>query len=301
VTGEPGARPITLEVSRRFAAPPEQVFDAWLDPAALGKWLFATPGGVMQLVEVDPRIGGRFRVDEQRGDVLATHFGEYLELDRPRRLVFAFATDRAQKPTVVTVEIAPAGDGCVLTLTHEMDPQWADYAERARNGWTQILEGLARTLADARTLVIARTLAAPRSLVWQAWSDPAHLPRWWGPKGFSTVVEEIEVRPGGVWRFVMKGPDGAAFKNRIIFQEVVAPERLVYAMDDDGVGEFPVFDATVTFGEQGEKTLLTMRMVFDSATTREAMVKFGAVEGGESTVDCLEEHLASMAATASGS
>jgi uncharacterized protein YndB with AHSA1/START domain len=151
VTGEAGASTTTLEVSRHLAAPAELVFDAWLDPGALEKWLFATPGGVMQLVEVEPRVGGRFRVDEQRGDVLATHFGEYLELDRPRRIVFAFATDREQKPTVVTVEIAPTGDGCVLTLTHEMDPQWAAYRDRARQGWTMILDGLARTLDKAPT------------------------------------------------------------------------------------------------------------------------------------------------------
>jgi uncharacterized protein YndB with AHSA1/START domain len=175
-----------------------------------------------------------------------------------------------------------------------MDAQWADYADRTRQGWTKILEGLSTTLADDRTLTLTRLIDAPRALVWQAWTDPAHLPRWWGPKGFSNSVDEIDVRPGGVWRFVMRGPDGVAYKNRIVFQEIVAPERLVYATDDDGAGEFPVFHTTVTFDDRGTKTLLTMRMVFDSAETRDAMIKFGAAEGGNSTLDCLEEHLASM-------
>ena len=135
---------IRLEVSRRIAAPPEQVFDAWLDPETVGRWLFATPDGVMERVEIDPRVGGRFEIDERRGDELAEHFGEYLEIDRPRRLVFSFAAMRDAGYTRVTVTIVPDGDGSLLTLVHEMDPEWADYEQRTREGWTKILAGLAR-------------------------------------------------------------------------------------------------------------------------------------------------------------
>ena len=135
---------IRLEVSRRIAAPPERVFDAWLDPASVGRWLFATPDGVMEKVEVDPRVGGRFEIDERRGKDLAEHFGEYLEIDRPRRLVFSFAAMRDAGFTRVTITIVPEGDGSRLTLVHEMDPRWADYEERTREGWTRILAGLAR-------------------------------------------------------------------------------------------------------------------------------------------------------------
>lgn len=76
---------------------------------------------------------------------------------------------------------------------------------------------------EDRTLTLSRLINAPRALVWQAWTDPAHLPRWWGPQGFSNSVDEIDVRPGGVWRFVMTGPDGVGYKNRIVFHEVVPP------------------------------------------------------------------------------
>ena len=79
--------------------------------------------------------------------MLAEHFGEYLEIDRPRRLVFSFAAIRDAGYTRVTVTVAPEGDGSRLTLVHEMDPQWAEYEQRTREGWTMILEGLARTLA----------------------------------------------------------------------------------------------------------------------------------------------------------
>jgi uncharacterized protein YndB with AHSA1/START domain len=137
---------VVLTVERRIAAPPERVFDAWLDPKAVGRWLFATPGGVMERVEIDPRVGGRFLIAERRDGELAEHFGEYLEIDRPRRLVFSFAAIRDSGYTRVSVAIHPDGDGSRLTLVHEMDPQWAEYEDRTREGWTKILEGLDRTL-----------------------------------------------------------------------------------------------------------------------------------------------------------
>jgi uncharacterized protein YndB with AHSA1/START domain len=141
------ANPIVLTVERRIAALPEIVFDAWLDPASVGQWLFATPDGVMERIEIDPRVGGKFLIAERRGDDLAEHFGEYLEIDRPRGLVFTFAAVRDQGFTRVTVTIEPDGDGAHVTLVHEMDPQWADYADRTRDGWTKILIGLAATVA----------------------------------------------------------------------------------------------------------------------------------------------------------
>ena len=134
----------TVELCRRIAAPPERVFDAWLDPRALGRWLFATPDGVMERVEVDPRVGGRFTIVERRGADLAGHHGEFVDLERPRRLAFDFWTSFSDQRTRVTITIAPDGDGSLLTLTHE--GVWADYAERTREGWTKILDGLARSL-----------------------------------------------------------------------------------------------------------------------------------------------------------
>ena len=135
----------TVSVSRRIAAPPEKVFDAWLDPESLGHWLFRTPGGTSERAEVEPRVGGGFRVDERRDGELAEHYGEYVELDRPRRLAFDFWTSFSAKRTRVTIAIAPDGEGALLTLTHE--GVWADYEDRTRQGWTMILEGLERWIA----------------------------------------------------------------------------------------------------------------------------------------------------------
>lgn len=134
----------TVQVARRLAASPERVFDAWLDPELAAKWLFATPDGVMERCEIDARVGGRFRIDERRGDETATHEGEYVEIDRPNRLVFDFWTSFSEERTRITVTIVPDGDGASITLTHE--GVWADYEDQTRQGWGKVLEGLARTV-----------------------------------------------------------------------------------------------------------------------------------------------------------
>jgi len=134
----------TVTVERRLKAPPERVFDAWLDPTEAGLWLFRTPDGTLERCEIDARVGGSFRIDERRGTGLAVHFGEYVELERPRRIAFDFWTSFSEERTRVTVTLAPDRDGSLLTLTH--DGVRADWEEKTRQGWTTILDGLARAL-----------------------------------------------------------------------------------------------------------------------------------------------------------
>ncbi len=139
---------IRLIVEHRFDVAPERVFDAWLDPQSVGCWLFATPEGVMNHIEINPRVGGTFIISEYRGDVLAEHFGTYVEIDRPRRIVFSFTANRQTKPTLVEIRIMPDGRGCRLSLTHCIDPQWIDYKEKTKAGWTMILDSLDRCLKN---------------------------------------------------------------------------------------------------------------------------------------------------------
>lgn len=117
--------PLHIAVSREIDAPPAAVFDTWLDAESVCQWLFATPGGAMEKVEIHPRVGGGFEIFERRGDMLATHFGTYIEIDRPRRLVFDFSTDRAATPSRVSICFEARESGCSVTLSHELDPQWA--------------------------------------------------------------------------------------------------------------------------------------------------------------------------------
>lgn len=249
-----------LTVSRNFPFPPEQVYDAWLDPQAVGRWLFATPDGVIERAELDPKVGGRFVVAERRGEMLAEHFGEFLELDRPRRIVFRFATSREEASTRVIVELEPTTAGCRVTLSHDLAPEWETFADRARQGWTLILDGLAGTLAADREVVSWRVLDAPRERVFAAFSDPGQLARWWGPDEFTNTIQDFDLRPGGRWRIIMRAPNGAEFDNESVFVDVVPPRRIVY----DHLEPIHAFRMTMTLLERGARTLLHWRMTFES-------------------------------------
>jgi uncharacterized protein YndB with AHSA1/START domain len=136
----------TVQVTHHFPAPPEHAFDAWLDPATASKWLFATPTGQMVRVEIDARVGGRFVLVDRRNGEDVEHTGEYLVIDRPRRLVFTFGVPKYSPLfTKVTIDIAASATGCDLTLTHTGVPD--EYAERNVEGWNGILDGLARAIA----------------------------------------------------------------------------------------------------------------------------------------------------------
>jgi uncharacterized protein YndB with AHSA1/START domain len=134
-----------LRVTRRYAAPPERVFDAWINPAIAGTWLFATASHPMARVEIDARVGGTFRlVDEQDGKAVE-YAGEYIEVFPHRRLVFTLALEtRPREMTRVIVEIASRKALSNLTLLHENVP--ADIASRLKARWTGILYGLGVTL-----------------------------------------------------------------------------------------------------------------------------------------------------------
>ena len=141
-------QPLVVRVTRRYTASAERVFDAFLDPAKAGRFMFATPTGEMVRVEIDARVGGRYAfVDRRDGDDVE-HTGEYLEIDRPRRLVFTFSADGSEADRVA-IDVAPLETGgCEVTLSHEMNPKWAEYADRATEGWSGILDGLAEAVGE---------------------------------------------------------------------------------------------------------------------------------------------------------
>ena len=293
--------PLVLTVSRHFDAAPETVFDAWLDAESVAQWMFSTPGGVMEKVEIVPRVGGGFEVFERRGSQLATHFGTYVEIDRPRRLTFDFSTDPEQGTTRVTVDFEARDGGCLVTLTHELDAQWAAYGESVRKGWAGLLEDLECTLQGetraGREIVQVREYDAPRDLVWEAWTKPEHVDHWWGPDGFITRTESMEVRANGVWRYTMTGPGGTVFLNHQFYMDVSPPERLIYAHGAGDETAPPHFHVTVIFEALGaNRTRVTMTSLFANQAARDFVVeKYGAIEGGKQTLARLAVHLEAMA------
>ncbi|HEU4718682.1 MAG TPA: SRPBCC family protein [Bacteroidia bacterium] len=146
-----------------------------------------------------------------------------------------------------------------------------------------------------RELIHTRLLNAPRELVWEVWTDPEHIKNWWGPNGFSLTHKNMEVKPGGEWRFMFHGPDGRNYPNKIVYVEVVKPERIVYEHSDDGDTEPVNFRSEITFEARGDKTFLTMRGIFPSEEELDRLEKeHGAIEGGKQTLNRLGEYLSKM-------
>ena len=143
--------PVTISVTRNFPHTPGRVFDAWLDPGKVGKWMFGPPLREEKVVRMglEAKIGGRFSFVVNREGKEFNHVGEYLEIDRPSRLVFTWGLkDLSEDPeSRVTLEILPAAEGCDLSLSHRIPGEWAEFALRTKEGWTKILASFERYLS----------------------------------------------------------------------------------------------------------------------------------------------------------
>ena len=150
---------------------------------------------------------------------------------------------------------------------------------------------------EARSIVIERRIAAPRELVFKAFTTAEHLAHWWGPTGFSITTAAFEFKVGGVWRFVMHGPDGRDYQNRLVFEAIEAPARIVsrHGGDGDDALEFASHETRITLEADGDATRLTWRLVFVSVAERDRIAReYGAVEGGQQTVGRLADYIAEL-------
>jgi uncharacterized protein YndB with AHSA1/START domain len=223
----------------------------------------------------------------------------------PERLVFtttalndASGTPQLKVQNVVTFSEQNGKTTIVLraTVVRATD-EAAGAVAGMEQGWSQSLERLTVLLqnfagapeADTkdREITAVRIFNAPRELVFKLWTDPEHIVQWWGPAGFKNTIFEMDVRPGGRWRHIMHGPDGVDYKNESIYREVVEPERLVYEHLSG-----PAFVSTVTFEDQGNKTKVSVQMLFETAELRRKTVEvFNAIEGLKQTLQRLADQL----------
>ena len=139
---------------------------------------------------------------------------------------------------------------------------------------------------EDRELRLRRTLNAPISMVWEVWTKPEHIARWWGPNGFTNTINTMDVVPGGDWHLVMHGPDGTNYAYKSTFIEVIEFKRISYEHFN------PHIIATIDFKADGERTHLDWHMLFDSAADFQAVVKaHNAAEGLKQNVDKLQIYL----------
>jgi uncharacterized protein YndB with AHSA1/START domain len=160
-----------------------------------------------------------------------------------------------------------------------------------------MIDSLAATPSDRR-LELERVFDAPRELVWMAFADPYHLSQWWGPKGFTNPVCEIDLRAGGKWHHVMRGPDGKDYPTDSVFLEVTPPERIVYrnaaaTAEVFGDNKPPSFVRVITLDDLGNgRTRLTLNAYFDTADQKDAVIRRGFREGVLESFDKLTADLA---------
>jgi uncharacterized protein YndB with AHSA1/START domain len=292
-----------ISITRIVEAPPELVFEAWTEAEHLAKW-WGPEGFTVPSAESDPRPGGAFAIVMRGPD--GTDYpmsGVYRELDPPRRLVADSraldAEGRALLEAVTTVTFADLGGKTELTVAERAVALVPEAAQMMLGGMEVGMIQSLRRLEDVltgtaeRQIVLLHLYEFPRERMFEAWTSPEHLARWWGPSGFTTTTDAFDLRPGGAWRFTMHGPDGVDYPNLIVFDEIDPPALLSYEHsgqpDDD-----PRFHVTVTFDDFLGMTVLTSRMVFANADARDLVVdKYGAIEGGNQTMDRLGVYLAS--------
>ena len=319
--GTPGAAK-ALVLTRTFNAPRSLVFKAWTDPEHLKRW-WGPHGFTNPVCEADARPGGAIRIDMTGPDgTVYPMTGAFDEVDEPERLVFTCHAHQDEKGTPGlevrnTVTFAEHDGKTTLTIRAEVikvTPEMAGAVAGMETGWTQSLERLEAEVAEARAggpadreFVVTRVFDAPRDLVFRAWTEADRLARWFGPKGFTMLSTRLDLRPGGVFHYGMRSPDGKVMWGKWIFREVVAPERLVvvvsFSDEAGGVTRHPFAAdwpaevlSTMTLIEHDGKTTLTMRGVPLNATAmgRKTFEAAGdsMQKGWAGTLDQLAEHLA---------
>jgi uncharacterized protein YndB with AHSA1/START domain len=298
-TSVAGKEPVRKEVqiTRTFAAPRAQLFQAWLDPKQLALW-WGPHGFTNPVCDIDARPGGAMRIVMRAPDgVEYPMTGVFNAIVPPERIVFtSVARDSQDNPlleatsTVNFTEQAGGTKLIVQTSAVGIAASAPQMLAGMEAGWTQSLEKLSSLIENSadREIITTRIFAAPRELLFKAWSDPEHLKRWWGPKGFSNTFHEFDFRPAGNWRFVMHSPDGKDYPNHSVFVAIDKPQRIILRHLSK-----PQFQVTATFEDLGGKTKQTFRMLFESAAEC-ADVKRYAVEANEQNCDRLAAELQNM-------
>ncbi len=314
-------------IMRTFDAPPERVFSWWINPGLLMRW-WAPKGWSTPSCKVDLRPGGIFHYcmrSPEGKDFWGR--GVYREIAAPQRLVYSDSFSNGEgkmveparygmsygypSETQVTVTFAGQEGKTRVTVLHDV-PESIPERSGMQQGWTEMLERLGSELAIAtmhtevgeKEVIFSRVIAAPRARVFKAWTDAMQLGQWWGPNGFTSVCE-MDARPGGTYRVVMRSPEGVEYPLKGTLLEVVESERLAMTMDAEehpdewhemlnqyrlpGEAKHGLkINLAVTFEECDGKTMLAIRSRFESNSDRDAALKMGMAEGWAQSLERLD-------------
>lgn len=289
-------------ITREFPAPPERVFEAWIDSSQLSRW-WGPRGFTNPVCKLEPRPGGGIRIDMRGPDgAVYPMVGAVEEIEAPGKLVFSSAaldeTGRSLFKVRTAVAIAASDGGSELSVQAWVLQKGGSatdgHLSGMKAGWTQSFERLDAMLAEDRAnpeIVSTRRFPAPRAVVFGSFIDPRQLSQWWGPKGFTNTFKVFEPRTGGRWHFTMHGPDGANYPIEKEFVEVIPEEKIVLRHLDPVHG----FRMTMTYEDEAGGTRLTWRMKFHSAAEAAKVSGFIA-SANEENFDRLEAHLAKSGA-----
>lgn len=294
----------SVRLERVIRAPPAKVWKAWSSKESIEEWFW--PVGRGKAREFDFRPGGRLVMAHAEQPWVATW--RFKDIVPEQRIVIEDLWDDGSGHVATgTIQFQGVPEGTRLVVDHGPFPEKGPYRlEDALGGFRVVMERLAGLLdgpagsehmPSDREILIVREYDAVPERVWAAWTDPQQLARWYGPDGFRITTHAWDLRPGGVWRFTMHGPDGADYPNWIRYKDIAPPRRLAY----DHGGSKPDaadFEGFVTIEPlPGGRTRLSLRSVFPSKEARDHVVReYHAIEGGKQTLARLAEHLAKAGA-----
>ncbi|MGI3170329.1 SRPBCC domain-containing protein [Pseudooceanicola sp. C21-150M6] len=287
-----------LSFTRTLPASRDLVWACWTDPKLLKQWFMPAPHFVEE-TEIDLRPGGIFRTRMNVDGQIMDNPGVILEALPGRRLVFtdAYAPGWVMNPQAFMTAIlqfsdVEGGTQYDVLVRHGSPEAKANHEKMGFfDGWGQVADQLGRSaqaLAGPKPdheILLTRQVDVPPALAWKAWTDPALLPKWWGPDGYHCETESIDLRPGGHWRFTMIG-GGKRYPNLHEFGEMVPETRLTYKLSGfDDMHHHA--DVVVDFTPEAGGTRVTMRMTMVDSTAAAAL-DFGALEAGYQTLASLE-------------
>jgi uncharacterized protein YndB with AHSA1/START domain len=308
-----------LTITRFFDAPRELAWKAWTEPERIKKWwgphYFTAP-----VIKNDLRAGGTYLYC-MRGpdgkDYWST--GVYQEIVPMERLVMtdSFADEKGNVvpashyglkgafplELLVTVTFEAIGNKTKMILRHEGIPR-GQMKDLTRAGWSGSFDKLAESIVpidhtriiavpEKPEVVITRVFNAPPNQVFRAHTDPVLVPLWWGPARYTTVIDRLEARPGGSWRFVQYDAAGNKYAFHGVYHDIVSPARIVGTLEfEDTPGHVSL--ETTTFEEMEGRTRVTTRSMFQTAEDREEMIGAGMEEGVLESMDRLAELLVKL-------